>query len=109
MLEDIDFSTRAADFYGDEHFFIVSNICLKHNMSPVNREKLKYRWQRKLREYVVYYKKNSFKPWALINLIWLLVGMLGESVISSILMRNLGPFIGTIIGLYHGVKKKVTL
>ena len=78
-------------------------------MSPVNREKLKYRWQRKLREYVVYYKKNSFKPWALINLIWLLVGLFGESIISSILMRNLGPFLGTIIGLYHGVQKKITL
>jgi GT2 family glycosyltransferase len=107
MLEDIDFSTRAADFFGDEHFFISTNMCLDHNMSPINRARLKERWQRKLREYITFYKKHSDKPWSLVNLIWLLIGMFGESVVSSVLSKNIGPLAGTMVGLYDGIRKKV--
>jgi len=108
-LEDIDFSTRAADFFGDEYFFISTNMCLDHNMSPINRARLKGRWQRKLREYVTFYKKHSDKPWSLVNLIWLLIGMLGESIVSSILSKNIGPLAGTMVGLYDGIRKKVII
>ncbi len=107
MLEDIDFSTRAADFFGDEHFFISTNMCLDHNMSPINRARLKERWQRKLREYVTFYKKHSDKPRSSVNLIWLLIGMFGESVVSSVLSKNIGPLAGTMVGLYDGIRKKV--
>lgn len=109
MLEDIDFSTRAADFFGDECFFISTNMCLDHNMSPINRARLKVRWQRKLYEYVVFYKKHSDKPWSLMNLIWLVVGLFGESVVSSVLSKNIGPLTGTIVGLYIGIGKKVII
>ncbi len=109
MLEDIDFSTRAADFFGDEHFFISTNMCLDHNMSPINRARLKERWQRKLREYVTFYKKHSDKPWSSVNLIWLLIGMLGESIVSSVLSKNIGPLTGTMVGLYDGIRKKVII
>jgi GT2 family glycosyltransferase len=109
MLEDIDFSTRAADFFGDEHFFISTNMCLDHNMSPINRARLKERWQRKLREYVTFYKKHSDKPWSSVNLIWLLIGMLGESIVSSVLSKNIGPLTGTMAGLYDGIRKKVVI
>ena len=107
MLEDIDFSTRAADFFGDEYFFISTNMCLDTNMSPINRARLKGRWQRKLREYITFYKKHSDKPWSLVNLIWLLIGMFGESVVSSVLSKNVGPLAGTVVGLYDGIRKKV--
>tara|TARA_B110000967_G_scaffold196939_1_gene228108 strand:+ start:76 stop:984 length:909 start_codon:yes stop_codon:yes gene_type:complete len=107
MLEDIDFSTRAADFFGDEYFFISTNMCLEHNMSPINRMQLKERWQTKLREYITFYKKNAKKRWSLVNLIWLLIGMLGESVVSSVLFKNIDPLRGTMIGFYDGIRKKV--
>ena len=107
MLEDIDFSTRAADFFGDEYFFISTNMCLDTNMSPINRARLKGRWQRKLREYITFYKKHSDKPWSSVNLIWLLIGMFGESVVSSVLSKNVGPLAGTVVGLYDGIRKKV--
>ena len=107
MLEDIDFSTRAADFFGDGYFFISTNMCLDHNMSPINRARLKGRWQRKLREYITFYKKHSDKPWSSVNLIWLLIGMFGESVVSSVLSKNVGPLAGTVVGLYDGIRKKV--
>jgi len=81
-------------------------MCLDHNMSPINRARLKGRWQRKLREYITFYKKHSDKPWSLVNLIWLLIGMFGESVVSSVLSKNIGPLAGTIVGLYDGIRKK---
>lgn len=109
MLEDIDFSTRAADFFGDKHFFISTNMCLHHNMSPINRQRLKERWQRKLQEYMTFYKKQSNKKWSSVNMIWLLIGMLGESIVSSVLSKNIGPFMGAIFGLYKGIRKKVII
>lgn len=107
MLEDIDFSTRAADIFGNELFFINTNMRLEHHMSPINRLKLKERWQRKIIEYLTFYKKNSEKQWSLINLIWLLIGMISEAILSSLLLKNSGPFIGFIIGLSIGIKKKL--
>ena len=107
MLEDIDFSPRAADFFGDEYFFISTNMCLEHNMSQINRMQLKERWQRKLREYITFYKKHSNKRWSLVNLIWLLIGMSGESFVSSVLSKNIGPLAGTMIGFYDGISTKV--
>jgi len=107
MLEDIDFSTRAADFFGDECFFISTNMCLEHNMSPINRVQLKERWQKKLREYITFYKKHCNKRWSLVNLIWLLIGMLGAAFVSSVLAKNIGPLVGTLIGFYDGICKKV--
>jgi len=107
MLEDIDFSTRAVDFFGEDFFFIASNMCLEHNMSEINRDRLRSRWQRKLIEYAVFYKKNSYKRSSLINFIWLLIGLFWESVASSLLKRNVGPLLGTIVGLYVGIRKKL--
>ena len=107
MLVDIDFSTRAADFFGDEYFFISTNMCLEHNMSQINRMHLKERWQRKLREYITFYKKHSNKRWSLVNLIWLLVGLFGASVISCLFFKNIGPFRGAMIGFNDGIRKKV--
>ena len=107
MLEDIDFSSRAADTFGNEYFFINTNMRLEHHMSPMNRIKLKERWKRKLMEYVIFYKKHSEKQWSLINLIWLLSGMFSEAILSSILLKNLGPFFGFIIGVSIGIRKKL--
>jgi len=107
MLEDIDFSTRAADFFGDECFFISTNMCLEHHMSQINRMQLKERWQRKLREYITFYKKHSNKRWSSVSLIWLLIGMFGASFVSSVLSKNIGPLVGTMIGFYDGIRKKI--
>ena len=107
MLEDIDFSTRAADFFGDEYFFISTRLCLEHNMSPLNRLKLHARWQRKLREYVIFYKKHHLKSFSFMNLAWLLIGLLGESIVLSILSKSFGPFLGFISGFLAGIRQKV--
>ena len=49
--EDIDFSIRASDFFGINRFAIVTNICLIHYMSNINRDVLEPRWRRKTNEF----------------------------------------------------------
>jgi hypothetical protein len=35
--------------------------------------------------------------------------MLGESIVSSVLLKNIGPLTGTMAGLYDGIRKKVVI
>lgn len=107
LLEDVDFSTRAANFFGNECFFISTNLCLAHNMSPINRLTLHANWQRKVREYIVFYKKNNSESFALFNLIWLLLGLWGGSLFLSIYFKSLHPFLGFVSGLFRGVYQTV--
>lgn len=109
MLEDIDFSSRAADIFGNEKFVINKKICLEHHMSPINRLQLKNRWKRKIIEYLTFYKKHRQKRWSLINLIWLLLGMVNESILSSLMLKSTGPFFGFIVGLSIGIRKKIVV
>ncbi len=74
MLEDIEFSTRAAKFLGGR-FYVNPNARLDHRVSPVNREKLTSRQRRKVREYIVFYKKRKGWKWATTSLLWLLLGL----------------------------------
>lgn len=103
MFEDIEFSTRAAQLFGQQSFFINSGMRLDHNMSPINRASLGPRWRRKLRETLCFYKKRSGQVWALQYLLWLLVGACIEAVVSSFRLRNTGPIRGTIRGIAEGI------
>ena len=99
MLEDIDYSTRAADRFGAK-FFINPNARLEHRMSPVNREVLAPRQRRKLREYLIYYRKRADRPGASAHLAWLLVGLFLETIWQAARARDLA-----IMGAYfHGVR-----
>lgn len=60
MYEDIEFSTRAVREFGNDHFFINTAVRLDHRASPVNRYRLTYRWERKIRELFCFYKKTEF-------------------------------------------------
>ncbi len=107
MLEDIDFSTRAVKEFGPEHFFINTSARLAHLMSPANRARLAGRYQRKLREFVCFYKKNCDQSGALVSLLWLLVGLTLEAVVVSIKARHFGPISGSIRGLMEGIKWQI--
>lgn len=102
MLEDIEYSTRTVNIFGDQHFYINTAMCLDHHMSPINRERSGPRWERKLREYVCFYKKHRKEPWARIHLVWLLVGLGLEAVFASLRMLSPGPFFGAVRGLIRG-------
>lgn len=103
MLEDIDFSTRAADAFGPR-FFINPAARLKHNMSPVNREVLGPRQRRKLREYLVFYRKRATRPHAGLHLAWLLAGLFLEAAAQSVRARRLAPLVGYFSGIADGVR-----
>ena len=101
MLEDIDFSMRAHNYFGNA-FYINPKARLAHYMSPLNRAVLEPRYSRKLREFIVLYKKHKKSSVDLISLLWLLFGMLIESIIASIQSFNIGPLLGYVKGIYRG-------
>jgi glycosyltransferase involved in cell wall biosynthesis len=107
MLEDIDFSTRAAREFGSGRFFINTSARLAHLMSPVNRMRLGPRYQRKLREFICFYKKNRHRSGALANLLWLLVGLATEAIVISIKLRHFGPVSGFVRGVIDGIRWQI--
>ncbi len=101
-MEDIEFSVRAVDFFGKDRFFICTNVCLDHYMSPINREVLFERWKRKSHEFILFYKKNKHKRYAFIFLLWLMIGLILESIIAGFRKTNHKPFLGLMAGIYTG-------
>ncbi len=106
MLEDIDFSTRAAQRFG-ERFFINPNARLEHRMSPLNRAVLGSRQRRKLREFLVFYKKRRAAGSPLTMLL-LLAGLLLEAGHQAVRARTPSPIIGYLLGLRDGVRWTLT-
>ncbi len=104
MLEDMDFSTRALRHYG-QRFFINPNARLQHLMSPVNREQLGIRQSRKLREYVLFYKKRRYWSGALASLLWLLPGFVLGGRFPGPWGPALRPVAGFFKGLWQGLRQ----
>ena len=103
MLEDIDFSMRAVVVFGD-CFYINPGARLAHYMSPVNRAVLGNKYRRKLREFLVFYKKHGNGANQLAALIWLLTGLWVEAMLASLRVRNPDPVVGYIRGLLDGIR-----
>lgn len=104
MFEDIDYSTRAARYFGKDKFFINTKARLVHNMSPVNRAILAPRYARKLREQVTLYKKNRHVKWALPSFLWLTCGLFLEAICESLKSVDIGPLWGTVQGFVRGIQ-----
>lgn len=107
MLEDIDFSTRAARAFGEHRFFINTSARLSHTFSPINRARAGARFERKLREYVCFYKKHRDRNGALLNLLWLLVGLTIEALFVSVRIRDVSPLTGAMKGLRRGAQWRI--
>jgi GT2 family glycosyltransferase len=106
MLEDIDFSTRAAAAFGNR-FFINPNARLEHLASPLNRARMPAQQRRKLREYLVFYKKRKSLPWAFSALVWLLFGLFLVSIIQSLRHRSPSLALNYWAGIVDGIKWKL--
>lgn len=106
MLEDIDFSMRATRIFGNS-FYINTRARLAHYMSPVNRAVLGRKYRRKLREFIVYYKKHGAGVQQLACLIWLLVGLWIEAFLNVLSTRKIGPLAGYVMGVWDGVRWNV--
>lgn len=107
MLEDIDFSTRAARVFGKDRFCINTGARLQHLMSPVNRARLRIRYERKIREFICFYKKNRDQQLPLMNLSWLLIGLFLEALFVSLTSGHYGPISGFFKGLITGFRWRI--
>ncbi len=106
MLEDMEFSTRAAAELGN-HFFINPNARLEHHASPVNRARLPARQRRKMREYIVFYKKRKTWPMAAFSLAWLMLGLFMESLFQTLRYRSPSLIVNYFAGIFDGVRWKL--
>ena len=105
-LEDIDFSTRVARAYGPR-LYINPNARLEHRMSPANRAVLGARHERKVREFVVFYKKRRGHGARAMHLALLAVGLFLEATFQATQNRSVSPVAGFFRGLWRGARWKI--
>lgn len=107
MLEDMEFSTRAVRAFGSDKFFINTAARLAHHMTPTNRAVFGVRYTKKLKEHVLFFKKNRDAPWALVSTIWLLVGLFIEAALATLQSRRLSPLVGFVQGIVKGYAQQL--
>lgn len=105
-LEDIDFSTRVARQYGGR-LYINPNARLEHRMSPVNRAVLGPRQERKVREFIVFYKKRRGTGAKPLHLVLLAVGLFLEAAFQAVREKSFAPLRGYVSGLWLGSRWKI--
>lgn len=108
MIEDFEFSMRASRYY-KTNFFINKKAKLAHYSAPSNRDSIFKSYQKKVFEWIIYYKKNRNIKFAFFNLIWLLLGIGIQSLGVSVQKKSLLPIQGYMTGLFMGIKQKIIL
>ena len=106
MLEDIDFSMRASKGFGN-CFYINPSARLTHYMSPINRAVLGQKYRRKVKEFLVFYKKHGVGVAAFASLLWLLIGLWMEAMLTALRARNINPLVGYLRGVWDGLRWEV--
>lgn len=106
MLEDIDFSTRANRKLGP-HFYINPQAKLAHYMSPQNRDQFTRRYRRKIKEFFLFHKKNSYTFMHQIQFFWLLIGLTIEAIYKVLIEKSLYPLKGFCLGFLDGILAKI--
>ena len=89
MMEDFEFSTRVSAQFPDS-LFITSSARLEHHYSPLNREGQIKSVERKVREYLLFYKKNRSLRGSRIALSILMTGLFLDAIIKSIIQFKIG-------------------
>lgn len=107
MVEDIEFSVRAAETFGRERFFIVPSARLLHTEAPGGRTSLATKYKNKTREYILFFKKRRRSLRTVVDVAWLLVGMAAEAVLAVVRHRRLEPLIGMLNGLVSGFRQRL--
>lgn len=105
-LEDVDFSTRVARAFG-ARLYINPNARLEHRMSPLNRAQLGARQERKVREFLVFYKKRRAVGASAVDLALLLTGLFLEAAFQAVRQRSVKPLPGYFRGLWRGARWKI--
>lgn len=106
MLEDVDFSMRVNNAF-EQASYINTKARLAHYMSPTNRAVYQQRYQRKLREFIVFYKKHGYGIQDVFALSWLLIGLIIEAIVISLRNFKLSPVKGYFLGLKDGIQWRI--
>ncbi len=103
LLEDIVFSTMVFKFYSKE-LYINPAVRLIHNSSVLGRDFEFTKNKKKAKELILFYKKNNYAKFALINIIWLLMCLIGQSIINDILLGKWNSLKGLFAGITEGYR-----
>ena len=106
MMEDFEFSFRANKNFPDS-LYINSDARLEHNFSPINRNNKIKSTQRKVFEYLVFFKKNreNYADYFSLNL--LLFGLFFQAISQTILEFKLGYLSAFLVGIKEGISHKI--
>ena len=104
LLEDIDFSTRVFKFYSKD-LYINPAVRLIHNSSPLGRDFDFTKNKRKAKELITFYKKNKNHNFALYNITWLIICLIGQSFINDIKLGEFNRTKGLLAGISDGYRK----
>ena len=106
--EDMDFSSRVASVYGGERALA---ICTKsrawHHYALSGRMNLELKQQRKIREFVIYYRQRRHWPTATASFLWLMLGFFLETCFLMVRYRSPSTFGGFWFGLLAGFKHPI--
>jgi glycosyltransferase involved in cell wall biosynthesis len=106
LTEDIDFSTRVFDVFGDK-LFVNANAKVNHYHPTVESSSKMNIQKRKIKELIIFYKKRKDFKLALISVIWLLSGLLIESMFMSVARMSFRPLKGFYLGVMDGLRFKL--
>lgn len=102
MMEDFEFSCRANKIFPDS-LYINSDARLEHNFSPINRNNKIKATQRKIFEYLVFFKKNKENYADYFSLILLMSGVFFQAISQSIIELKLSYLKAFFIGIKEGM------
>jgi GT2 family glycosyltransferase len=106
MMEDFEYSFRVNHLFPDA-LYINPKARLVHNFSPLNRDNKILSFEKKIFEYIVFYKKNKDYPRSSVDLYILLTGILFDAIALSLKLISLAPFIAYFRGVKNGFKHKL--
>lgn len=86
-LEDVEFSSRVIDYYGDA-LLICSSIRLYHYPNAPNRENVKSRYFNVVREYSLFFLKRPKTPYAKVSFAILILSLFLSALTTSLTTRS---------------------
>lgn len=108
MIEDFEFSFRFNKVYPNS-LFIISNAKLAHYFSPINRSDEIKIIEKKIFEFIIFFKKHYNNRLSLLSIFVLLISNLFIALLKSFFYLNFNFIISFFRGFYNGVNYNLTI
>ena len=106
MIEDFEFSYRFNKIFPNS-LFVVSNAKLAHYFSPINRENEIKIIERKITEFLIFFKKNINQKYSLLSIFVLLLSNMLLATYKSIINIDVSFVNSFFIGFIKGINYKI--